>query len=167
MVYSSPAPPCRYEVSVGMVQIYNEQVDDLLCPDNHGLKVSEPWRAGRERPVTHPHLGGKGGGWGIVSRLLPGGLSCQVKQDITCGGWVVEGMAWRDVDSAAKLLEHITEARKRLVYAETKMNKHSSRSHCVVTLKVRPGWGEGRRAGSMGLIGCFGVPLGQRRRRLR
>eukprot|EP00873_Tetraselmis_striata_P045236 jgi/Tetstr1/465500/TSEL_000883.t1 len=87
----------KYEVSVGMVQIYNEQVDDLLCPDNHGLKV---------------------------------------KQDITCGGWVVEGMAWRDVDSAAKLLEHITEARKRLVYAETKMNKHSSRSHCVVTLKI-------------------------------
>jgi kinesin family protein 5 len=89
----------KYEVSVGMVQIYNEQVDDLLAADNHGLKIKQ-------------------------DSLSKG------------GGWAVEGIAWREVDSAAKLLESVTEARKRLVYAETKMNKHSSRSHCVMSLRV-------------------------------
>lgn len=34
--------PRRYEVNIGMFQIYNEQVDDLLVPDNNSLKVTLP-----------------------------------------------------------------------------------------------------------------------------
>lgn len=40
-----------------------------------------------------------------------------------------------------------TNGRKRIVYAETHMNKHSSRSHCLLQLRVnrvaRPTPGEG------------------------
>ena len=36
-----------------------------------------------------------------------------------------------------RLLSVISNGRKRLVYAETEMNKHSSRSHAVLMIKVQ------------------------------
>ena len=35
------------------------------------------------------------------------------------------------------LLQKFTEGRKRLRYAETRMNKHSSRSHCILNVRVK------------------------------
>mmetsp|Transcript_16797 Transcript_16797/g.46931 ORF Transcript_16797/g.46931 Transcript_16797/m.46931 type:complete len:884 (+) Transcript_16797:140-2791(+) len=92
----------KYEVEIGMFQIYNEQVDDLLCSDKQNLKIKQE----------------------------------QNKQASDKTSWYVDGLSWRAIDSAAELLECLAAARKRLVYAETKMNKHSSRSHCVVLIKV-------------------------------
>ena len=39
---------------------------------------------------------------------------------------------WRKVDAAQDLLQLFHEGQRNMVYAETKMNKHSSRSHAVL-----------------------------------
>ena len=51
--------------------------------------------------------------------------------------WVVEGLSWYKCKTPEYLLSVISNGRKRLVYAETEMNKHSSRSHAVLMIKVQ------------------------------
>lgn len=52
------------------------------------------------------------------------------------GQGVVDGLTWIACSSANSLLEHFAKARKNVVYAETKMNKASSRSHACFQLRV-------------------------------
>ena len=52
------------------------------------------------------------------------------------GTGAVEGLTWIPTSSANALLELFAKARKMLIYAETKMNKASSRSHACFQLKV-------------------------------
>ncbi len=85
-----------YTVKVGMFQIYNEQVDDLLKPGRNNLRVKQSPR----------------------------------------GGWEVEGLWWFTCRSPEYLMSVVRNGRKRLVYAETHMNKHSSRSHAVVQIRL-------------------------------
>ena len=85
-----------YTVKVGMFQIYNEQVDDLLKPGRNNLRVKQSPR----------------------------------------GGWEVEGLGWFTCRSPEYLMSVVRNGRKRLVYAETHMNKHSSRSHAVVQIRL-------------------------------
>lgn len=86
-----------YEVEVAAVQVYNEQVDDLLHP-NHAA----------------------GGGQNI-------GLQ---------NGGVVPGLTWNRCQCAEKVIKTFDRARNNLVYAETKMNKASSRSHAIFQIKL-------------------------------
>ena len=86
-----------FTVSVGMCQIYNEQIDDLLKPKNANLKLT-------------------------------------MTEDKS---WVVENLSWYKCKTPEYLLSVISNGRKRLVYAETEMNKHSSRSHAVLMIKVQ------------------------------
>lgn len=48
----------------------------------------------------------------------------------------VDGLTWKACASAKELLDHFAGARKNVVYAETKMNKASSRSHACFQLRV-------------------------------
>ena len=53
------------------------------------------------------------------------------------GGRVVcMGLKTRTVGSADEVIEVLNEARERRQIGETKMNKHSSRSHCLFTLQI-------------------------------
>jgi hypothetical protein len=86
-----------YEVEAASVQVYNEQIDDLLHPEHqsgggHNLKVQD--------------------------------------------GGVVQGLTWIKCRRPEEMLELFTHARANVVYAETKMNKASSRSHAVFQLKI-------------------------------
>lgn len=51
----SADPAAQFQVHVGMFQIYNEQVDDLLSPDNQNLKV-QAWQlaGGRLQELSPP-----------------------------------------------------------------------------------------------------------------
>jgi hypothetical protein len=103
-----------YEVHVAMVQIYNEVCDDLLVKNGAGAcgdRVSA-LQASRGMKVVQ----------------TPGCLKD--------GGWEMEGLSWYRSKSPEQLLEYFTNGRKRIVYAETHMNKHSSRSHCLLQLRV-------------------------------
>ncbi len=43
--------------------------------------------------------------------------------------------SWKKVEAAQDLLQLFHEGQRNMVYAETKMNKHSSRSHAVLQVK--------------------------------
>ena len=97
-----------YDVEIAMVQIYNETVMDLLKPND--LKRAP----------------------GNSERCLK---ACQRKSSAG-GGWELLDCTWHRCKSPEHLLDCFRQGRKGLVYAETMMNKHSSRSHCVLQLKV-------------------------------
>ena len=44
-------------------------------------------------------------------------------------------LSWKKVEAAQDLLQLFHEGQRNMVYAETKMNKHSSRSHAVLQVK--------------------------------
>ena len=67
--------------------------------------------------------------------LKPGRNNLRVKQSPR-GGWEVEGLGWFTCRSPEYLMSVVRNGRKRLVYAETHMNKHSSRSHAVVQIRL-------------------------------
>lgn len=77
-------------------------------------------------------------GWDQVDDLLNSEQqNLKVRQDQhTKMGWYVEQLTWRECKTPESLIEAFDDGRKRLKYAETHMNKHSSRSHAVMQLKV-------------------------------
>lgn len=86
-----------YKVEVAAMQVYNEQIDDLL----------------------HPHHE-SGGGHNLAVH----------------SGGVVPGIAWIRCQKPHQLQCALDRARSNLIYAETKMNKASSRSHAVFQVKL-------------------------------
>jgi kinesin family protein 5 len=86
-----------YQVDAAAMQIYNEQIDDLLNRD---------YSSG-------------------------GGHNLQVQ-----GAGDVPGLTWLKCKNPNELLEAFNRARSNVVYAETKMNKASSRSHAVFQIKI-------------------------------
>eukprot|EP00040_Diaphanoeca_grandis_P023139 m.125350 g.125350 ORF g.125350 m.125350 type:complete len:907 (-) comp29127_c1_seq4:117-2837(-) len=89
----------EYKVIFSYVQIYQEEVYDLLCED---AKCSEAL-AIREQPSKSVYI---------------------------------EGVSEFVVHSPAEITTLLTKGRRRLVVAETKMNRHSSRSHALCILSV-------------------------------
>jgi len=86
-----------YHIEAAAMQVYNEQVDDLLHAE-YGAGIGQ-------------------------------GLNVQ-------GGGVIQGLTWVECKKPDTMLEAFTKARSNLVYAETRMNKASSRSHAVFQIKI-------------------------------
>jgi len=69
--------------------------------------------------------------------LEPSSQNLKVRPDQqTKLGWYVEGLEWVTCSDPEGLMHCFDVGRKHLKYAETHMNKHSSRSHAVMQLKV-------------------------------
>ena len=51
-------------------------------------------------------------------------------------GWDIDGLSWTQCQSAEDVLDVFQRGRSGLVYAETHMNKQSSRSHCIFQMKI-------------------------------
>lgn len=83
-----------YKVECAMLQVYNEQVDDLLASGEEGRNL-------------------------------------QVLSNST-----VKGLRWEECATPDDLLKAFNRGRSNLVYAETQMNKASSRSHAMFQIKV-------------------------------
>lgn len=86
-----------YTIDAAAMQVYNEQVDDLLHPDHKS-----------------------GGGQGLAVQ----------------NGGDVPGLSWTTCSRPDTLLDIFSRARTNLIYAETKMNKASSRSHAVFQMRI-------------------------------
>ncbi|CAE7835518.1 KIF18A [Symbiodinium sp. CCMP2592] len=86
-----------YDIEAAAVQVYNEQVDDLLNSEHQS---------------------------GIGHNL-----------NVRDGG-IVNGLTWIRCTKPDEMLEAFTRARANVVYAETKMNKASSRSHAIFQLRI-------------------------------
>lgn len=65
--------------------------------------------------------------------LEPSSQNLKVRPDQqTKLGWYVEGLEWVTCSDPEGLMHCFDVGRKHLKYAETHMNKHSSRSHAVM-----------------------------------
>ena len=91
------------KVTVSYLEIYNEQLSDLLSADD-----------------------AVGGGGGSAKPLRICTASKQHGSRVTC-----MGLSSRPVSSPAEILAILDEARERRRVAETNMNKQSSRSHVI------------------------------------
>eukprot|EP00036_Acanthoecidae_sp_10tr_P011999 CAMPEP_0182916904 /NCGR_PEP_ID=MMETSP0105_2-20130417/1205_1 /TAXON_ID=81532 ORGANISM="Acanthoeca-like sp., Strain 10tr" /NCGR_SAMPLE_ID=MMETSP0105_2 /ASSEMBLY_ACC=CAM_ASM_000205 /LENGTH=938 /DNA_ID=CAMNT_0025053873 /DNA_START=81 /DNA_END=2897 /DNA_ORIENTATION=- len=89
-----------YEMFFSYVQIYQEEVYDLLSADA-GARTALPLR---EHPAS---------------------------------GIYIDGLKEAKVASPIEVTKLLSAGRRRLVVAETKMNRQSSRSHALATIKVR------------------------------
>lgn len=85
-----------YDVQAAAVQLYNEQVDDLLRPEH---ELSSPCGHGAFHGNHH-------------------------------------ALSWEPCRTPERLLHAFERARSNLVYAETKMNKMSSRSHAIFQIRI-------------------------------
>jgi kinesin family protein 3/17 len=102
------------------MQIYNEQVYDLLAKDSDA-KLPLPIR----ESLIH----------GAPSRRGPG-VACSFSG---YAGVYVENLSEFVVRSRAEVQDLLDSGRDRLVFAQTKMNRESSRSHalCRITVERR------------------------------
>ena len=99
-----------HSVIVSYLEIYNEELCDLLAEDDNSN--------GRLTPTKQA--------------LLSNTLQIMEGKD----GVVCRGLTEKKVESAADILEIMNAAQKHRKISETNMNKHSSRSHCVFTLRL-------------------------------
>jgi kinesin family protein 5 len=63
-------------------------------------------------------------------------MAPQVRLEQRGEGWYVEELTWHTCATPEAMMEIFEAGRKQLKYAETHMNKHSSRSHAVMQFKV-------------------------------
>lgn len=103
----------RYRVLCHFVQIYKEQVLDLL------------------NPASSSGGGGVYGGSGV------GGLSGLKLRWTPEREFYVDNLFVEEVDSAAAALDLFQRGVRNKRVAETRMNSASSRSHCMLTLQVQ------------------------------
>ena len=128
----------RFVVEISMMQIYNEIVDDLL----------EDLEDGGDAATKKMNDNGKRNGFATFNEK--NGKTSRTKNVVRVNDdnnnninnnsneeWEVEDLTWMRCENASMLLQKFAEGRKRLRYAETRMNKHSSRSHCVLNVRVK------------------------------
>lgn len=116
--------PREYQVTVSMMEIYNERVRDLLAR-HHGAAVAT-WAA---RDAGHSTAGS----FAPPPNNLAG---LKVRQSPTTG-FFVEGLSHVAVSSAQEILDRLTAGAMARTTASTGMNETSSRSHMLVTLRVK------------------------------
>lgn len=106
------APGSLYSATLSYVQIYKDQVFDLL----HGLQGLDGGGSERERGSTQP--------------LYP----LQIREDR--GGIFLSNVTHLPARRAADVFAAIMHAGARRAVAATQMNKHSSRSHVLLSLTI-------------------------------
>ena len=132
-----------FVVEISMMQIYNEIVDDLLEDledgGNSATKKKMSDKSKRSASVSFNEKNGKTSRTKNVVRMND---VCNNNNNNSINNnhgeeWEVEDLTWMRCENASMLLQKFAEGRKRLRYAETRMNKHSSRSHCVLNVRVK------------------------------
>ncbi|ORZ36448.1 P-loop containing nucleoside triphosphate hydrolase protein [Catenaria anguillulae PL171] len=97
---------CTYKVRLSYMQIYQEKIFDLLGDPLDTATPDSPLFSGHDLPLReHPDL-----------------------------GIFVEGLSEHAVRTEAEVHALLARGQQRLVFAETKMNRHSSRSHAICFL---------------------------------
>ena len=108
----------RFEASVSFLQIYNEQLLDLLSLDQ-----------GRVRKSVDSRSGAMGTGLGFQKDLA---LRWNTEEE-----FYVNGLTRRSVTSASEAMAFFGQGIAKRVTASHAMNAASSRSHCMFTLDLK------------------------------
>lgn len=107
-----------FSVKISFVELYNEELRDLLAPD-----LAAP--SGTNQPM----------GMG-VHRDAPAPVSLKLFDDANKRGIIIQGLEDTPVRTAADALALLTKGSHRRQIAATKFNDHSSRSHSVFSITV-------------------------------
>lgn len=107
-----------YSVKISYVELYNEELRDLLAPD-----LSAP--SGSTQPMGHGSS---------KDNAAQGGL--KIFDDASKKGVFIQGLEETLVKNAADALALLTKGSQRRQIAATKFNDHSSRSHSVFSITV-------------------------------
>lgn len=89
--------------------------------------------------------------------LKPRGQNLQVRELPHRGGFNVDGLTHKSVNSATEALQHLRAGLRIRAAANTKLNQHSSRSHAIFTLRVQQVASDGAvRHGKLTLVDLAG-----------
>ncbi|KAJ0399950.1 hypothetical protein ATCC90586_002141 [Pythium insidiosum] len=121
---ASTTAPREFNVKCSFLQIYNEQVLDLLNPAHflHHGRGSKPSRASRAQPGLR--------------------LRWTAQRD-----FYVENLCVLECSSPEQVLQHFQDGVKHKIMASHNLNAASSRSHCVFTLYVESASAAGSASG--------------------
>uniref|UniRef100_A0A0K6SAM5 Kinesin motor domain-containing protein n=1 Tax=Chromera velia CCMP2878 TaxID=1169474 RepID=A0A0K6SAM5_9ALVE len=112
-----------FEVSCTFLEIYNEEIRDLLAPAARG------GGAAGMQPFER-------GGWRGASVPVKDSKAIRVTEDPETRQIIVVGARSVQVDSAAELLGCLNEGSAVRTTGSTSMNVHSSRSHAIFTISL-------------------------------
>lgn len=143
-------PPWPSQVS--FLEIYNEQVRDLLAARGTDQLDSDAGSAGGARPPLHERSWvtvGTGGTEALANAL-------RVRTHPKHGPYV-EGLSEVPVSSAARVRELVEAASAARIVAATSVNEQSSRSHAIFVLKLKRTGPDGRaRRSKLSLVDLAG-----------
>ncbi|RPD66242.1 kinesin-domain-containing protein [Lentinus tigrinus ALCF2SS1-7] len=107
-----------FSVKISFVELYNEELRDLLAPEL-------PAPSGSSQPM----------GMG-VHKEAPQQASLKLFDDASKKGIIIQGLEETPVRTAADALALLTKGSHRRQIAATKFNDHSSRSHSVFSITI-------------------------------
>ncbi|GET88129.1 kinesin heavy chain, putative [Leishmania tarentolae] len=102
-------PSKEFDVTMFFVEVYMEQIRDLLVPNTSA---------------------------GIASTLTTGPRKLQLREDVSTNSFYVDGCCNPHVSSARDVLHLVKSGLKQRATSATAMNETSSRSHCLLNLTV-------------------------------
>ena len=111
----------EYKVTCSFLEIYNEELSDLLAggPNNSNNTMRTPRKGATPLKRNNNSTSST-----VTIMDGPDGPSCR-------------GLSEQEVSNASELLDLMRMAQQQRKVGETNMNKQSSRSHCIFTLKVQ------------------------------
>jgi hypothetical protein len=109
---------CEFELSMSMLEIYNENVRDLISASGSSLSIREGPNGFYLPDATRKMV------WLIPQWRVP--FCDTMIRDVSCG----------QVSSMAQVLDVFSTASKNRATACTNMNEHSSRSHCILSIYI-------------------------------
>ncbi|KPI88786.1 putative kinesin heavy chain [Leptomonas seymouri] len=109
-------PSTEFEVQMFFVEVYMEQIRDLLIP-----------AASTANGNTHG---------GMLSGRRPA-QKLQLREDVSTNSFYIDGCRMPRVSSAREVLQLVKAGLKYRATSATAMNETSSRSHCILNLTVK------------------------------
>ncbi|KAG5506433.1 hypothetical protein JKF63_05936 [Porcisia hertigi] len=108
----------EFDVQMFFVEVYMEQIRDLLTPNPDAAATSSLSAGMAPSPATGPR-------------------KLQLREDVSTNSFYIEGCRNPHVSSASDVLRLVKGGLKRRATSATSMNETSSRSHCLLNLTVK------------------------------
>ena len=126
----------EYTIEVSMLEIYNDEVYDLLDPEFSSYSSSilggSPRKKGSKK------------------------ASLDIRQSTDYSTVEVPGLIKEKVDSVGEVLNALERGNSNRSKASTNLNEHSSRSHMILRVEVTSGVGEAKSKGNLYLVDLAG-----------
>lgn len=110
-------PSKEFDVQMFFVEVYMEQIRDLLVPNPSGAMPSSSA--------------------GIAPTLPLGPRKLQLREDVSTNSFYIDGCCTPHVSSARDVLHLVKSGLKHRATSATAMNETSSRSHCLLNLTIK------------------------------